>query len=262
MARSLVTVPSLQYSGLLAAFGRIRLTNSQKGLVHMVHEIRCWYTIWRSPVLWATSVPTQQARALSGVAHLQLRRLARDRFVSLERQVLEELDTSLPKKGFQSAALPVWASFWQLILLYRDLLGPYHQAVQQPMSSGSQPNGYSVSGASIRVFDDLQRLLIIHYAAYFRRQSPVYLGLKDSSEIDVALQNDHSLRAEFENVCAQRIVFRKFVSSLPGRICKILNGETENAAPSPADAFLREVIIKHEIALDKRRCLNKSNGRR
>lgn len=188
----------------------------------MVHELRCWYNIWQSPNLWASSVSASQTVRLSSVAHLQLKNIAKKQFVDLERRILQELDKP------QSPTVPVWATFWQLIMLYRDLLGPRHQALQSPISltplSTSTLNPWNryngpyqrhdstlrwAPAPSTRVFDRVYKVLIVHYAAYFRSNSPAYLGLKKSREMEDFFGDDHNLWAEFENVRTQRRRFRE-----------------------------------------------------
>jgi hypothetical protein len=53
----------------------------------------------------------------------QLRDIAFDRIVSLERDIQMEMDRTLTQQSLkEEVKLPVYASVWQLILIYRELL--------------------------------------------------------------------------------------------------------------------------------------------
>ena len=198
----------------------------------MVHQMRCWHKIWQCPTLWSSTQSSQQAKKLSDVAHLQLKTLAKNRLIFLERQVFEKLD-SLLQVGLKPLDVPIWASFWQLILLYRDLLALHRRLIQEETQYILHTNPFSVPrdrpltlagsvvappcglpNTAIQLLEDLHGLLIVNYAAYFRNNSPAYLGMKRASDVDEAFKGDDILRTEFDNVRSKRRDFRKSFPSL------------------------------------------------
>lgn len=109
----------MAFSSRLAA----GLTADQHNLVQNVFKMSCFFMIWRMPSFWCRD-PTNRIANLPLSVQARLRNIAREALKSLEYKVLKSLDECL---GQHSQPRPdekmaVWASLWQLILMYRDLL--------------------------------------------------------------------------------------------------------------------------------------------
>lgn len=95
----------------------------QHALVSKVHRMTCFYRILSTSKFWCRD-PANNIVALPLSVQAQLRNIARKGFRSLEHDTLKELDACLGQQGSlkTNEVMAMWASMWQLILMYREML--------------------------------------------------------------------------------------------------------------------------------------------
>ncbi|PFH59360.1 hypothetical protein XA68_12468 [Ophiocordyceps unilateralis] len=95
-------------------------------LVENVHMMNCFFRIWRTSS-FSCRDPTNKMANLPLSVQARLRNIARKALKSYEYEVLKALDDCLGQHAQQkpSDRMAVWASLWQLILMYRDLLNAF-----------------------------------------------------------------------------------------------------------------------------------------
>lgn len=100
----------------------VQTDSLQHSLVKKVHQMACFFRIWKTPSFWCRD-PSGKTATLPISVQAQLRTIVHRGIHSIEHDILKELDTLItpahqPKPDDK---LALWASLWQLIIIYRDL---------------------------------------------------------------------------------------------------------------------------------------------
>ncbi|ATY64906.1 hypothetical protein A9K55_005275 [Cordyceps militaris] len=95
-------------------------------LVSNVHRLNCFFRIWKTDAFWCRD-PTNKFVSLPLSVQARLRNIARQGARFIEHDILRELDEILAQQGAikSEERLAVWASLWQLILIYRETLATF-----------------------------------------------------------------------------------------------------------------------------------------
>lgn len=103
--------------------GKYRLTRVQHNFVEKVHKMHCFFRIWRTPSFYCRD-PTNKLVTLPLSVQAELRSIAREALKSLEHDVFKLLDDCIAQQGplKEPDRMAIWASMWQLMFMYRDLL--------------------------------------------------------------------------------------------------------------------------------------------
>ncbi|KAL2283385.1 hypothetical protein FJTKL_09991 [Diaporthe vaccinii] len=213
-----------------------------KTLVRKVCEMRCWYLIWQTSRLYKFA----HGGAPDGGGHpndhsqlpptviWELRKIATEALIACEKEILLELDELSPD-GARLIELPLWACIWQLILIYRKMVSGYSNRARS-QSVGSLNGGSTGLNevSALAVVENLYRLLVIKYSAYFGSASPIFpkKGQPPTTEL---LEGDERLRREWDNVLLRRIEFYR----------TLLDGVA-------TDVPLRTLVVDVENALEHR----------
>lgn len=90
--------------------------------------MNCFFKIWKASSFYCLD-PSNQRTTLPLSVTAQLRQIAKRGLDSLEHDVLKELDDALTQQGPLEPAetLSFWASMWQLLLMYRELIITFDQ---------------------------------------------------------------------------------------------------------------------------------------
>lgn len=104
--------------------------------------MNCFYRIWKTHSFWCLD-PSKKVVDLPLSVQAELRLIALRALESLEHDILKQLDDSLAQQGtIQSQdKLAIWASMWQLILLYRDLLKGFKNHISRSRVPGNEIAG-------------------------------------------------------------------------------------------------------------------------
>ncbi|OAA73839.1 hypothetical protein ISF_00740 [Cordyceps fumosorosea ARSEF 2679] len=97
-------------------------------LVSNVHKLNCFFRIWKTDAFWCHD-PTNKFVSLPLSVQARLRSIARQGARSIEHDILKELDDILAQQGATKPdeRLAIWASLWQLILIYRETLATFQK---------------------------------------------------------------------------------------------------------------------------------------
>lgn len=100
--------------------------NFQHRLVSNVHKLNCFFRIWKTDAFWCRD-PTNKFVSLPLSVQARLRNIARQGARFIEHDILRELDEILAQQGTTKPdeRLAIWASLWQLILIYRETLAAF-----------------------------------------------------------------------------------------------------------------------------------------
>lgn len=118
------------------------LTKLQHSLVQNVHKMNCFFSIWRTSSFWCRDRANPYVN-LPLSLQTRLRSTAREALGVLEHQVLRSLDNLVTPPGVLKPQenLAVWACLWQLMLMYRDLMGVF--TAKMARLDGSRKNAHS-----------------------------------------------------------------------------------------------------------------------
>lgn len=91
-----------------------------------VHKLNCFFRIWKTDAFWCRD-PTNKFVSLPLSVQARLRNIARQGARFIEHDILRELDEILAQQGATKPdeRLAIWASLWQLILIYRETLAAF-----------------------------------------------------------------------------------------------------------------------------------------
>lgn len=104
--------------------------------------MNCFFRIWRTESFCCRD-PTKKLVNLPLSVQADLRRIARKSVESSEQDVLKELDICLARQGPPKLEerIAVWASMWQLILMYRDLMVAFKTYLNRLEEAGGGASG-------------------------------------------------------------------------------------------------------------------------
>jgi hypothetical protein len=89
-------------------------------LVSKVHTMNCFFRIWKAPRFTCCS-SSNKVSQVPFTVQAELRRIAWNAVVSLELDILKLLEDIQQDSLKSQEKMAVWASLWQLILMYREL---------------------------------------------------------------------------------------------------------------------------------------------
>ncbi|KAL1883163.1 hypothetical protein Daus18300_000221 [Diaporthe australafricana] len=132
-------------SGASSAIGNKKAPafTDPKRLVRKTCEMRCWYRIWQTSILYSCAHEEGSTASSRNEAHTELpaaalrelKKLATNALIACEKEILLELDELSPSMA-PLIELSHWACIWQVILIYRQLVAGYSNlARRQPMNS-------------------------------------------------------------------------------------------------------------------------------
>lgn len=131
-----------------------------------------------------------------------LRHLAKKAMESLEIDILKEIDTFLDqKKTVQNAErLAVWLSLWQMILIYRELLGRSSDLLRSDPDKGKK---------CVDATKDLLKALALFYHGIFHSKKNIESVNLSCLEGNRSEPQEDNLRSLFAEVSNQRMAFCK-----------------------------------------------------
>jgi hypothetical protein len=101
--------------------------------------MNCFFRIWKARSFWCLD-PTNKLTTLPLSVQAQLRNIARRAIYSLEHDILKEMDECIAQQGPPKAQerIAIWASMWQLILMYRELMQGFKTHISRLATSKSE----------------------------------------------------------------------------------------------------------------------------
>lgn len=119
-------------------------------LVTNVHKLNCFFRILKTDAFWCRD-PSNKFVSLPLSVQARLRNIARQAARSVEHDVLKELDEILAQQGSLKTdeCLAVWASLWQMMLIYREILATFKKHMSR---LAKEANEYDAIGRSHKLF--------------------------------------------------------------------------------------------------------------
>ncbi|KAK5990793.1 hypothetical protein PT974_09066 [Cladobotryum mycophilum] len=149
-------------------------------LVSKVHKMNCFFRIWKAPSFWCLD-PSNKLTSLPLSVQAQLRNIARKGLYSLEHDILKELDDCLTQQGPPKPheRMAIWASMWQLILMYRELMGAFKTHLVHIARKNSEPAQTIASQTYIYkwIADSFFPLLTVFYHYQFRTKKSLEMSM-------------------------------------------------------------------------------------
>ncbi|KAF4981127.1 hypothetical protein FZEAL_2997 [Fusarium zealandicum] len=143
-------------------------------LVSKVHRMNCFFKIWKAPAFTCSS--SNKVSHVPFTVQAQLRHVAWKALVSHELDVLKLLEDCLaqqePLKPHERMA--VWASLWQLILMYRDLVIAHDNYFSQYPSAKRDP---AIAQPYESLYNIFFPLIAIFYHCQFRTPKRLEMSL-------------------------------------------------------------------------------------
>ncbi|KAJ3509007.1 hypothetical protein NM208_g15731 [Fusarium decemcellulare] len=144
-------------------------------LVSKVHTMNCFFRIWKAPPFTCCSTSNKVSHVPFTV-QAELRRIAFKALVSHEHDILKLLEDCLaqqePLKPQERMA--VWASLWQLMLMYRDLVKAHDSYFLHNPSTTRDPGTMQSYDTLFNVFFPL---IAIFYHCQFRTPKRLEMSL-------------------------------------------------------------------------------------
>ncbi|CAM1506803.1 Fc.00g064440.m01.CDS01 [Cosmosporella sp. VM-42] len=217
-------------------------------LVTKVHKMNCFFRIWRTHSFWCRD-PSNKLVSLPLSVQAELRLIAREALKSLEHDVLKHLDDCLAQQGpvKTQEKMAIWASMWQLILIYRDLLTAFKGYISRlqgtvPDSTISKMRA-QYQGLSEKFFP----LMAVFYHYQFRTKKSLELSLD-------------WLKSPYPSKACQSKRIRNFAKDLIDSRKKFY--ETVQKSKNDIDGMLCVFVVNHELKkLNTRRRSSKSSSR-
>ncbi|KAK1241473.1 hypothetical protein MKX08_001447 [Trichoderma sp. CBMAI-0020] len=149
-------------------------------LVRKVHRMNCFFRILKARSFWCLD-PTNKLTTLPLSVQAQLRNIARRAIYSLEHDILKEMDDTIAQQGVPQPQerIAIWASMWQLILMYRDLLQGFKAHIGRLATSKSESSQSIAMQGQIykRLAESFYPLLVVYYHYQFRTKKSLELSL-------------------------------------------------------------------------------------
>ncbi|KOS16899.1 hypothetical protein ESCO_004741 [Escovopsis weberi] len=149
-------------------------------LVNKVHRMNCFFRILKTPSFWCLD-PTNKLTNLPLSVQAQLRNIARKGLYSLEHDILKELDDCLTQQGPPKAQerMAVWASMWQLILMYRELAADFKNHISRLQNENREPSQNITQQSHMYKWltESFFPLLTVFYHYQFRTKKSVEMSL-------------------------------------------------------------------------------------
>ncbi|KAF7562176.1 hypothetical protein G7046_g1963 [Stylonectria norvegica] len=216
-------------------------------LVSKVHKMNCFFRIWRTHSFWCRD-PTNKLVNLPLSVQAELRLIARKALESLEHDVLKHLDDCLAQQGplKPQEKMAIWASMWQLILMYRDLLAAFKIHISRIQGVSNETIVTAKKMQYKRLAERFFPLMTVFYHYQFRTKKSLEMSLDwlKSPSYPLRACQSKSLRIYAKDLVDSRKQMYESIQQQP-------KGEI--------DGMLCVFIINHELKkLNTRRRLPKS----
>ncbi|KAF9769409.1 hypothetical protein IL306_013168 [Fusarium sp. DS 682] len=174
-------------------------------LVSKVHTMNCFFRIWKAPRFTCCS-STNKFSQVPFTVQAELRRIAWNALVSHEHDILKLLEDCLAQQESLKAQekMAVWASLWQLMIMYRDLVIAHDGYFARNPGAKRDQN---IVGAFENLYNGFFPLIAIFYHCQFKTPKRMEMSmdwLKDypsharhSSKIRQFSQDMMDARKEF-----------------------------------------------------------------
>ncbi|PKS06528.1 hypothetical protein jhhlp_007276 [Lomentospora prolificans] len=208
-------------------------------LVDRVRKLTCMFKIWmtqhssHSNGIYYRGSSKGSVMRLPYSVHEELRHIAKKAMESLERDILNELDGCMTQsRAVQPFEKPLlWVCLWQLISVYRQLLG------SNLSHTGSQ--------RCREVTKRLYTALVAYYTGFFYSPKSLNLAL-DLSRTRMPLEAKHELSVLFQDVLDNRLDFYQAIRS----------------STNEFDSLISSTIVENELKkLLKRRSRKPASSR-
>ncbi|RGP66523.1 hypothetical protein FLONG3_8833 [Fusarium longipes] len=135
-------------------------------LVSKVHTMNCFFRIWKAPRFTCCS-SSNKVSQVPFTVQAELRRIAWNALVSHEHDILKLLEDVLAQQDSLKAQekMAVWASLWQLIIMYRDLIIAHDGYFSRNPGAKKDQN---IVGAFENLYNGFFPLVAIFYHCQFK----------------------------------------------------------------------------------------------
>ncbi|KAF5017955.1 hypothetical protein F66182_10084 [Fusarium sp. NRRL 66182] len=135
-------------------------------LVSKVHTMNCFFKIWKAPRFTCCS-SSNKVSQVPFTVQAELRRIAWNALVSHEHDILKLLEDCLAQQESLKAQekMAVWASLWQLIIMYRDLVIAHDGYFSRNPNAKRDQN---IVGAFENLYNGFFPLIAIFYHCQFK----------------------------------------------------------------------------------------------
>ncbi|RGP64044.1 hypothetical protein FSPOR_8210 [Fusarium sporotrichioides] len=135
-------------------------------LVSKVHTMNCFFRIWKAPRFTCCS-SSNKISQVPFTVQAELRRIAWNALVSHEHDILKLLEDVLAQQDSLKAQekMAVWASLWQLMLMYRDLIIAHDGYFSRNPSAQKDQN---TVGAFENLYNSFFPLIAMFYHCQFK----------------------------------------------------------------------------------------------
>ncbi|KAM0383181.1 hypothetical protein ACHAPY_002294 [Fusarium culmorum] len=135
-------------------------------LVSKVHTMNCFFRIWKAPRFTCCS-SSNKISQVPFTVQAELRRIAWNALVSHEHDILKLLEDVLAQQDSLKAQekMAVWASLWQLLLMYRDLIIAHDGYFSRNPSAQQDQN---TVGAFENLYNSFFPLIAMFYHCQFK----------------------------------------------------------------------------------------------
>ncbi|KZL76044.1 hypothetical protein CT0861_08348 [Colletotrichum tofieldiae] len=202
----------------------------QMELLNDIHKMKVMYKICCEEGFGFIRENTSGVKPLPLLAKAELRAIARMALVSFEGNALRALDKYLGPKKIPDHEVPaVWASLWQLLFIYRDLL-----RIRAPPNSNAAP---------------LLNAVAVFYSSHFRTSASLDLSLdKIRGFWDPCETQQAALADTFDHALRLRDTFHRTIAA---GIAAGVDG---------IDHRLKALVVDPEIKVLKRRQTSKKSA--
>ncbi|OAQ81894.1 hypothetical protein PCL_07144 [Purpureocillium lilacinum] len=214
-------------------------------LVDNVHKMNCFFRIWRMSSFWCRD-PANHIVTLPLSVQARLRKIAREALKLLEYKVLKSLDDCL---GQHSQPQPqermaIWACLWQLILMYRDLMGAFKSQIVR-----AGPNGDVYHAHYQRLADVHFPMVAIFYHYQFRTKKSLEISL-DWLQAGSHHRHDPKNKGDICHLGRRLLEARKDMY------------QSLRSSADDCDALLCVLVVNHELKkLNARKRAPKGSGK-
>ncbi|KAK7420471.1 hypothetical protein QQZ08_010387 [Neonectria magnoliae] len=166
-----------QLQNFLLAYSEEGYGLPKHDLVSKVHKMNCFFRIWRT-YSFSCLDPSNKLVNVPLTVQAELRHIARKALESLEHDVFKHLDDCVAQQGppKPQEKLAIWASMWQLMLIYRDLLTAFKAQISR-MGPGNDPAIAHAKSHYQWLTDKVFPLLAVLYHYQFRTKKSLEMPL-------------------------------------------------------------------------------------
>lgn len=173
-------------------------------LVRSVCDMVSWVRIWQASNIHVHGIDLESGlptvHPLPETIDWELKSQAITAVKPSEHTALFTLDKML-KETNKVEKLPMWACLWQLLLIYRKLHFVYTEIDRPPCNPGR-----ACLSSTAMTIEQIYRILLVKYAAYFDSSSPIY-PKKDQEPTADLIAGDPWLQTAWQDVMHRRQQF-------------------------------------------------------